>query len=174
VVAASRALELCGDAQLRALLDHPRGAQLMAAVELGRRVILAQHVRAQRCRRVRGPDDVREVFRPLAAPGTSSTWLFAALDVRMRVIRAEAIGSPEPGTVLRRALVLGASRLVLGVMRPARAVPKPADVDVALATARLGRQLDCALVDLVVLGDDGIASLARLGMLEATGDVRYL
>lgn len=179
VRAACRALALSGDARTRALRDHRAGDRLLAALELGRRACLAP---TQVRRRLRGPADAAALMRPLlagvtpspssSAPSSVHVLALLSLDVRMRVVAADVLAPSTPGVVLRRTLSLGANRALVGRVTAGPAVPRSDDVDAALELLRAARLVDCCLVDWIILGDDGTASLARLGLLEP-GDARY-
>ncbi len=162
---ADRALALLGSAREAALLDLPHGARVLAALELGRRAWLLPSPRA---RRVFGPVDVAAAVGPRAAP--DETWVLG-LDARLTLARLVP-SVDEPGELLRAALQGGAARLAVAVRRPAPAVATTVDHERATALAALAAACRTALVDWVVLGDDGFCSLLRLGLL-ASGDRRY-
>ncbi len=167
LVAAERALALVGPARDAALRAHKAGPQLLAAVELGRRAWMLPSPAA---RRVRGPVDVAAIVAPRACLDDDGLWVLA-LDVRLTLARCERV-RPAPGEVLRSALAAGASRVVVAARRPARAVPDSRDEDLAERLRRAGALVGVAVVDFVILGDDGFSSLVRLGLVTPV-EARY-
>lgn len=162
---AERALDLVGAAREAALLDLPNGPRLAAALELGRR---AWMLPSPRGRRVHGPVDVAVAVGPRAQ--ADETWL-VGLDARLTLCRL-VVCAQEPGALLRAALQAGAARLIVCVRRPLPAVPTTTDCDRATALATLATACSVPLLDWLVLGDDGLCSLLRLGLLPAA-DRRY-
>jgi DNA repair protein RadC len=165
---ACRALSLFGDARTRALEDHRAGARVLAAIELGRRACLREIGSRGR---VRGVGDAARALAPLLCSEDASFGVLV-LDERMRLARAFSCARAAPGALLKRALACGGARVIVARRAAGAAVPTSLDVDEALALARAARAIECALVDWLVLGEDGAASLARLGLIEE-GDVRW-
>jgi DNA repair protein RadC len=171
---AERALSLHGAARDAALRAMKAGPQLLAVVELGRR---AWMLPSPAGRRVRAPVDVAAVVAPRALsagaqerPDEELVWLLA-LDARLTLARLVAVPA-EPRALLRGALVVGASRIVVACTRPARAVPTSDDARFVEALLVAARTVGVSIIDVVILGDDGFASLSRLGMVPHA-DPRY-
>lgn len=177
---AERALALYGGARDAALRELRAGPQLLAIVELGRR---AWMLPSPAGRRVRAPADVAAIVAPRVsssadenqhgqAPGQAPghVWLLA-LDARLTLARLAALPR-EPSALLRAALSAGTSRIVVAMTRPARAVPTAADARFVEDLHAAARIVGVALVDVVLLGDDGFASMLRLGMVPPA-DARY-
>ena len=190
VRAAEDALSLVGSARDAALRSHPAGPRLLAAVERGRR---AWMLPSPAGRRIRAPVDVAAVVAPRAAPGEAgdSTWALA-IDKRMTLARVARVhldtdhdgahddgahGACEnddggAGPILRATLAAGCDRVVVAKRRAQRAVPTSADEANAHALRDAAALVGVALVDVVLLADDGFCSLVRLGMLPVA-DARY-
>ena len=170
---AERALSLHGAARDAALRAMKAGPQLLAVVELGRR---AWMLPSPAGRRVRAPVDVAAVVAPRALSAdaadasTDHVWLLA-LDARLTLARLVAL-PPDPSALLRATLVAGTSRVVVARTRPARAVPTTDDARFVEQLLTAARAVGVTVVDVVILGDDGFSSLARLGMVPHA-DPRY-
>jgi hypothetical protein len=145
------------------LPDARAAAALLAAVELGRR---AWQLPSARGRRVRGPADVAAIARPHLEDGG----LVLALDVRMRVARIASVMAPIDA--LQVTVGAGCARFVVAYALGGSAVPSPAHVDAATRMQEAARVVGVACVDAVLLGDDGHASLVRLGLMSAS-EPRY-
>lgn len=176
VEAAARALALVGPAREAALRHLRSGPQLLAALELGRR---AWMLPSPAGRRVRSPVDVATIVAPRAVDDPPrSTWVLS-LDVRLTLARLERLPRGDTGAALRSTLGAATSRLVLASRRPHHAVPDGDDVDELRSLVSAGALVGVAVVDHVILGDDGFCSFLRLGLLPsptATGaraDTRY-
>lgn len=168
--AAEEALSLVGaarDAAVRALRSGPR---LTAALELGRR---AWMLPSPAGRRVRAPVDVAAICAPRFAADEAKD-ITIALDRRLTVAKV-ASTALEPALVLRATLGAGVTRVVIGVNRRGhRAVPSVDDTKRAAEMHAACALVDVTLLDIVLLGDDGFASLTRLGVLPSAGrDPRY-
>ena len=170
---AERALSLYGSARDAALRAMKAGPQLLAVVELGRR---AWMLPSPAGRRVRAPVDVAAVVAPRVHTATDGAidddhvWLLA-LDARLTLARVVALPA-NPAALLRAALVAGTSRLVVARTRPARAVPTSDDARFVEQLLTAADAVGVTIVDVVILGDDGFSSLARLGMVPHA-DPRY-
>lgn len=168
VNAAERALSLIGaarDTAVRALRSGPR---LASAIELGRR---AWMLPSPAGRRVRAPVDVAAICAPRFVD-EGVTNLVIALDRRLTIARVASV-ELHPALVLRETLAAGVTRVVVGVNRHGhRAVPTTDDARLADALIAACALVDVALLDVVLLGDDGFASCMRLGLMTCS-DARY-
>lgn len=167
--AAERALGLVGGARDSALHPLASGPRLIAALELGRR---AWMLPSPAGRRVRSPVDVAAICAPRVNAEQQSFAL--ALDRRLTVARVVATDL-DPVNVLHATLAAGVTRVVVGIGRAGHpAVPTADDTALAERLQSACALVDVALLDVVLLGDDGFASLARLGILRALpNDPRY-
>lgn len=167
--AAEHALSLIGAARDHAVRGLQSGPRLAAALELGRR---AWMLPSPAGRRVRGPVDVAAICAPRLRDDDKG--LVIALDRRLTVASVTST-ELEPALVLRATLGAGVTRVAIGVnRRGARAVPTNDDTKLAEHLVVGCALVDVKLLDVVLLGDDGFSSLARLGLLARTlGDPRY-
>lgn len=160
-LAAEQALALVGaarDAAVRALKSGPR---LAAALELGRR---AWMLPSPAGRRVRAPVDVAAIAAPRFTSDEPAN-VVIALDRRLTVARVTG-SDAEPALVLRDTLGAGVTRVALGVNRRGhRAVPTTDDAARAEQLMAACKLVNVALIDIVILGDDGFSSLLRLGLV---------
>ncbi|WP_443018971.1 JAB domain-containing protein [Sphingomonas sp.] len=95
------------------------------------------------------------------------------LDARGRLLRDERLSA---GTInqaplyvreiIGRAIELGASRIVLAHNHPSGDLtPSPADIEVTLLLANVGRLLGIRLLDHLIVSSAGVSSLRQLGHL---------
>jgi len=163
-------------ARAEVLRHEPEGPVLLAALELGRR---AAAFPARGGTVVRGPSDVAELALP-RLPVDEERLFVAALDARRRVARVVIVGAgdlsqvdaPIP-RVLGPVLASGSARFVVAHRHvDGSALPSPRDRASTVELAALARGLGLTLVDHVVLGDDGYASLTREGTLPPTRGYR--
>jgi DNA repair protein RadC len=143
-----------------------RAAQLVAALELGRRTLA--HAPSARLR-IRGPDDAAAYLMPRFGSRGVEQFGILLLDAKHRVMRTAvlAVGTlnssiVEPRDVFREAAIGGASAIVLFHNHPS-GDPTPSPEDVAL-TRRLvaaGALIGIDVVDHVILGDARYCSVAR-------------
>lgn len=158
--------------QLRRIrgLGPARAAQVVAALELGRRSLLQPQLERLQ---VKSPRDVAMYLLP--AYGNRSTEQFGVLmlDTKHRVLRASIISAGtldgtvvQPRDVFREAATAGAAAVILFHNHPS-GDPSPSPEDVAL-TFRLieaGQLLGITVVDHVVLGDGQFCSLRESGRI---------
>lgn len=79
----------------------------------------------------------------------------------------------DPRAALTMTLAGGCARLVIAMnRRGARAVPTVEDTVLARRLEAACATVGVKLIDVVLLGDDGFASLLRLGIIDG-GDGRY-
>jgi hypothetical protein len=165
----ARAFDLWGPARDLALRRSKAGPELLAAVELGKRAWLTPPPAG---RRVRGPADIAAIVRPRALFDSDALWV-VALDLRLTVARVLAVEKESaPASALHAALSAGAACLIVAELRPSAAVPSRQDASDIARLAAAAALCGVSLLDHVMLGDDGIASALRLGLLSG-GDPRY-
>lgn len=151
-------------------LGEARSAQVLAAVEIGRRV-LSSHPRERR--QVVSPRDAAEILMPEFSARSVEQFGLLMLDTRHRVIRTTvlSIGSldgaaVQPREVFRQALMASAAAVVLFHNHPS-GDPQPSreDVDLTRRMAAAGVLLGIGVIDHVVLGDGRYCSLKESGYL---------
>jgi DNA repair protein RadC len=145
--------------------------QIMAAVELGRRVARAQNERAQHSRRLLSPADAlefcREHFARLASDGAQEEFHVVCLDTKNQVVGTHrvSVGTLDrslihPREVFRPA-IKDAAKAVLLVHNHPSGDPTPSDDDLTL-TGRLeeaGKTLGIGVLDHVVVARNGATSI---------------
>ncbi len=147
-----------------------RAAQILAAVELGRRTLTR---RAAARMAFRKPGDLAEYLMPLYGGRPVEQFGVVLLDTKLRLLRTCLVSvgtlnsSPaHPREVFREATAARAAALVLFHNHPS-GDPSPSDDDVAI-TRRLvaaGELMGIAVVDHIVLGDTRYCSFKETGRL---------
>lgn len=147
-----------------------KAARLLAAIELGRRVIARP---LDPGRPLASSRDVAAAFRPRLADAAEERFLVVALDARNRPIREEEVarGSAaacpvSPAAVFRRLIAEAAVAAVFVHNHPS-GDPSPSPEDVAF-TERLvqaGALLDVAVLDHVIVARGGHFSFLDEGLL---------
>lgn len=167
--AAEQALSLVGAARDAAVRTLKSGPRLAAALELGRR---AWMLPSPAGRRMRGPVDVAAICAPRFDSDEAQDIVIA---VDRRLSAARVVGTTlEPALVLRETLGAGVTRVAIGLnRRGVRAVPTTNDAKLADKLCAACALVDVSLLDIVLLGDDGFSSLARLGVVTQSRDSRY-
>jgi DNA repair protein RadC len=145
-------------------VGHARAAQVLAAIELGRRV-LAQ--RPQERLQLLSPRDAAAYLLPEYGWRPVEQFGIVLLDTRHRVLRTMVLSvgsldstSVQPRDVFRHALLASAAAVVLFHNHPS-GDPEPSRDDVTLTQrmAAAGELLGISVVDHVVLGDGRYCSL---------------
>ncbi len=151
-------------------LGEARSAQVLAAVEIGRRVMAS---RPHERRQVVSPRDAAEILMPEFSARPVEHFGLLLLDTRHRVIRTTvlSIGSldgaaAQPREVFRQALMASAAAVVLFHNHPS-GDPQPSAEDVGLTRRMVaaGVLLGIGVIDHVVLGDGRYCSLKESGYL---------
>jgi DNA repair protein RadC len=151
-------------------IGSAKAAQMLAALELGRRTLAhAPSARVQ----LLTPRDAATYLMPVFGSRPVEQFGIILLDTKHRVVRATVIASGtlnstvvEPRDVFREALLAGASALVAFHNHPS-GDPSPSREDIEL-TRRLraaGTLIGIDVVDHVVLGDARYCSLRETGQL---------
>ena len=151
-------------------LGPSRIAALLASVELGRRYLEAP---GEARSSLKDPGDAARFFKARLADLPHEVFGGLFLDTRHRLIRYEELfrgtvdgAAVYPREVLKRALDLNASAIIIGHNHPS-GVTEPSDADRGI-TQRLSRALalvDIRLLDHVVVSRDGHVSLAERGWI---------
>ena len=160
----------CVDLERVPGIGEAKAAQLVAALELGRRTLA--HAPAARVQ-LRTPRDAAAYLLPTFGARPVEHFGVVLLDGKHRVLATTvlSIGTAnatvvEPRDVFREAILGGATALVVFHNHPS-GDPSPSPEDAAL-TARLaaaGSLMGVALVDHVVLGDVRYCSFKEMGRL---------
>jgi DNA repair protein RadC len=145
-----------------------RAAQVLAAVEIGRRV-LAPHAK-ERVQLV-GPHEAAGYLLPAYGSRPVEQFGIVLLDTKHRVIRCLVLSvgsvdgtSVQPRDVFRQAMLASAPAVILFHNHPS-GDPEPSGDDIAL-TMRLvaaGELMGVAVIDHLVLGDGRYCSLKEMG-----------
>ncbi len=151
-------------------LGGARAAQVLAALELGRRAL----VRRQPARvRLRSPREVAEYLLPIYGGRPVEQFGIVMLDSKHHVLRTMVISVGaldstvvQPRDVFREAATTGAAGIVAFHNHPS-GDPAPSRDDLALTErlAEAGQIIGIDLLDHVVLGDGQYCSLRQIGRL---------
>ena len=160
----------CGDLMRIAGIGEARAAQIVAAMELGRRTLThAPHARLQ----IRRPQDAVDYLMPRYAARPVEQFGIVLLDTRHRVLRSVvlAVGTlysscVEPRDVFREAAIGGAAAIVVFHNHPSGdPVPSPEDMELTRRLAAAGVLMGIDVIDHVVLGDVRYWSFKEAGQL---------
>jgi DNA repair protein RadC len=141
-----------------------RAAQVLAAIELGRRVLMR---RPQERVQLSGPEQAAAYLLPAYGSRPVEQFGVVLLDTRHRVIRTIVLSvgsldstSVQPRDVFRQAMLASAPAVILFHNHPS-GDPEPSGDDVALTLrlAAAGELMGVAVVDHIVLGDGRYCSL---------------
>jgi DNA repair protein RadC len=147
-----------------------RAAQVLAAIEIGRRVLAT---RPRERLQVVSPRDAANYLMPEFSARPVEQFGLLMLDTRHRVIRTAVltIGSLDatavhPREVFRQALLASASAVVMFHNHPS-GDPQPSgeDVDLTRRMIAAGQLMGIQVIDHVVLGDGRYCSLKECGYL---------
>jgi DNA repair protein RadC len=149
-------------------IGHAKAAQLLAALELGRRTLA--HGPRERVR-LRTPRDAAAYLLPAFGSRPVEHFGVVLLDARHHVLRTTvlAVGTSnttiaEPRDVFREAVLGGASAIVVFHNHPSGdPTPSPDDVDLTRRLAAAGTLMGIDLVDHIVVADAGYCSLKEIG-----------
>jgi DNA repair protein RadC len=160
----------CDELMRAAGVGPARAAQIVAALELGRRTLThAPGARVQ----IRGPKDAAAFLMPRYAGRRVEQFGVVLLDTKHRVLRSAvvSIGSlnsaiVEPRDVFREAAVGGAAAIVVFHNHPSGdPTPSPEDLELTRRLAAAGTLMGIDLVDHVILGDVRYWSFKEAGQL---------
>ncbi|HSR46456.1 MAG TPA: DNA repair protein RadC [Anaerolineales bacterium] len=146
-----------------------KAAQLLAAIELGRRFADAE-VRSRRA--IQRPDDVAELLRYEIGGHEQEHLVVVLLDTRNRLIAVETVyrGSLNTsvirvGEIFRSAIRANAASLIVAHNHPSGdPTPSPEDVAVTRAFVEAGKLLDIEVLDHLIIGKDRHTSLRAAGL----------
>jgi DNA repair protein RadC len=147
-----------------------RAAQVLAALEIGRRVLASQP--GERLQ-IKSPRDAAHLLMPEFSARPVEQFGLLMLDTRHRVIRTAVltVGSldgtaVQPREVFRQALMASAAAVVMFHNHPS-GDPQPSGEDVELTRRMIaaGQLMGIQVIDHVVLGDGRYCSLKESGYL---------
>ena len=147
-----------------------KAAQLMAALELGRRTL----VQAPRARvQLRTPRDAAAFLLPTFGARSTEQFGVVLLDSKHRVVRTAVVAvgglnstALEPRDVFREAVLGAAAAVVVFHNHPSGdPTPSPDDIELTRRLAAAGVLMGIDLVDHIVLGDVRYCSLKEMGLL---------
>jgi len=151
-------------------VGRAKAAQLLAAIELGRRTLThAPRARVQ----LLAPRDSAAFLMPVYGGGAVERFGLVLLDTKYRVIRTTlvAVGTlnssvVQPRDVFREAAVGSAAAIVVFHNHPSGdPTPSQDDVDLTRRLAAAGVLLGIEVVDHIILGDARYCSFKELGEL---------
>src|SRR6185295_3054394 len=160
----------CDDLACIAGIGRVKAAQVLAAMELGRRTLA--HAPSARIQ-LRAPRDAAAYLLPRFGSRPVEQFGLVLLDTKHRVMRTTvlAIGSlnvtaVQPREVFREAAVGGAAAIVVFHNHPSGdPVPSPDDVELTRRLAAAGIVMGIEVVDHVILGDVRYCSFKEMGRL---------
>ena len=147
-----------------------RGAQLVAAFELGRRVAAGTNEMQPV---IRGPEDVYQRVAPFMRDLPREVFNVILLNTAARVVRTFtasegglAASIVEPRIVFRRAILANAASVICVHNHPSgNPEPSREDIQVTSQLAEAGRVLGIPLQDHIIIAGDGFTSLAERGLI---------
>ncbi len=151
-------------------LGHARATRLVAAFELGRRAIVQPLANAT----IRAPADVYDYLWPRLSGSMQEAFWVLALDARnvvtgeVEISRGSLTGvEVHPREVFRPLIRHAAAAAVVAHNHPS-GDPTPSESDLAVTRRlrRAGDLLGIPVIDHVVIGADGFASIAEMAGLE--------
>jgi DNA repair protein RadC len=151
-------------------IGRARAAQIVAALELGRRSLA--HGPADRFQ-IRAPHDAAAYLMPRFGSRAVEQFGIVLLDAKLRVVRTAvlAVGGQDgsiiqPRDVFREAAIGGAAAIVVFHTHPSGdPTPSPDDVDLTRRLVAAGVLMGIDVVDHVVLGDSRYWSFRETGHL---------
>lgn len=143
----------------KAGFDRFEGDRFLALIELGRRIELGGKGPVDE---IEGPEDVEALFAHLRTE-KKEHFCIVMLDAKNRVLRTETVhigtltmSVVGPREVFRSAVREGASALILVHNHPSGdPTPSPEDIDVTRKLRNIGTELDIAILDHIIIGDNG-------------------
>lgn len=151
-------------------IGRARAAQIVAALELGRRTV--SYPPSERVQ-IKGPREAAEYLLPRFGSGDVEQLGILMLDTKHRVMRASVLASGtlntlvvEPRDVFREAARGGAAAIVVFHNHPSGdPQPSPDDLDLTRRLAAAGVLLGIDLADHVILGEMRYYSFKEAGRL---------
>ena len=149
-----------------------KAVQLKAAIELGRRIAIPQHVQRPV---VDGLDVAASLLRPRLLGKQKEHFLAVLLDTRHQLIRISpiAVGSlsatlVHPREVFKEAIAASAAAVIVAHNHPSgNPEPSEQDLDITDRLVKAGALLGIEVLDHIIVAADGVVSLRALGALSA-------
>jgi len=146
-------------------------AKLEAALELGRRTLVAHA--ARQAETISTPEDVVRIVKPMLVGRSRETFVCCALSTKNRLLKVieVSIGSlsasvVHPRELFREAVMVSAASVVLAHQHPSLdCTPSGADIQLTRRLVKAGDVLGIEVLDHVVIGGDEHASLRDLGLM---------
>jgi DNA repair protein RadC len=151
-------------------LGEARTAQVLAALEVGRRVLASRPAERQQ---ITSPRDAAHFLMPEYSARPVEQFGLLMLDTRHRVLRTSVLtvgtldcASVQPREVFRQALLASAAAVVMFHNHPS-GDPQPSaeDVDLTRRIVAAGELMGIRVIDHVVLGEGRYCSLKESGYL---------
>jgi DNA repair protein RadC len=160
----------CGDLAGVAGIGSAKAAQVVAALEIGRRAL--GHAPGARIQ-LRTPRDAASYLLPAFGARPVEHFGVVLLDTKHRVLRSTVVASGtlnttivQPRDVFREAMVGGAAAVIAFHNHPSGdPTPSPDDIELTRRLAAAGALIGIDLVDHVVLGDARYCSFKEMGRL---------
>jgi DNA repair protein RadC len=160
----------CDDLSRIAGIGPARAAQIVAAVELGRRTLL-QRPRARL--QLQTPEQAARLLMPAFSGRAVEQFGVVLLDTRHRVLRTAVLtvgtlnsASIEPRDVFREAALGGAAALVVFHNHPSGdPTPSADDVEMTRRLVAAGVLMGIDVVDHIILGDVRYCSFKEMGRM---------
>lgn len=151
-------------------LRSARAARLLAALELGRRVVTVPESARPSFRR---PQDAGQFLLPRFSTRPVEEFGMLILDTRNRLVRCQVISKGSlngslvhPREVFREAVALQAAGLILFHNHPSGdPTPSREDRELTRRLREAGRIMGIEVLDHIILGNDRYLSLKELGFL---------
>jgi DNA repair protein RadC len=139
-----------------------KGATILAAVELGRRIFLNRPI-------IDGPETAHLIFQSELAFQPQERFVVLLLDIKNRVIGTHlvSLGTADetiaiPRDVFREAVRQGAVAIIAGHNHPSGdSTPSPEDIALTRQLLKASQILGITLLDHLVIGQDCFTSLRR-------------
>lgn len=160
----------CDDLDRIAGIGRARAAQILAAVELGRRTLMLAPA-ARLC--IRAPREAAAYLMPAFSSRPVEQFGLVLLDAKHRIIRTSVLATGtsnativEPRDVFREAALGRASAVVVFHNHPSGdPTPSPADIDLTRRLAAAGLLMGIDVIDHIILGDARYCSFKEMGQL---------
>jgi len=159
-----------GELRCVAGIGRARAAQVLAAVELGRRTLVRDGVERPH---LRSPAQLARYLLPQFGSGSVEQFGIVMLDSKSRLIRVKLVSTGSldttvvhPREVFREAAAAAAASIVLFHNHPSGdPTPSPDDVNLTARMVGAGTVMGIEVVDHVVLGDRRYYSMLEAGAM---------
>ena len=150
-------------------IGRAKAAQVIAAVELGRRTLVRDHVERPR---FTSPGSLAAYLLPLYGASSVEHFGLVLLDTKSRVIRTKLLSTGSldstvvhPREVFREAAANAAAAIILFHNHPSGdPTPSPEDIDLTTRMVNAGEVMGIDVLDHVILADQQYFSLLESGI----------